>query len=95
MNWGFDRLGWIKRLEFPAVAALAVAILCVLIGQAAERYASGASTSLIALFDPSAAETKAESRASPIFNTIDYATTGSIKGRSIVISPCAAQQSER
>jgi hypothetical protein len=95
MNWGFDRLGWMKRLEFPAIAALAVAIVSVLIGQAAERYADGASTSLIALFGPGAGETKAESRAAPLFNTIDYATTGSVHGRSVVIGPCAIQQSER
>jgi hypothetical protein len=95
MNDGFDRWVWIKRLEFPAVAGLAVAILCVLIGQVAERYAAGAPLSLIALFDPGAGDVKAESRASPVFNTIDYATTGSIKGQTIVISPCAAQQSQR
>ena len=35
MNWGFDRLGWLKSLEIPAIAALAVAIVAVLIGQAA------------------------------------------------------------
>jgi hypothetical protein len=95
MNWGFDRLGWIKRLEFPAIVALAVAMACALIGEVAERYAAGASTSLIALFDPGGGETKAESRASPIFNTIDYATTGSIKGRSVVISPCGTQTIDR
>jgi hypothetical protein len=95
MNWGFDQLGWMKRLEAPAIAALAVAIVCVLIGQVAERYAEGASTSLIALFSPSAGETKAESRAAPLFNTIDYATTGSIHGRSVVIGPCATQTIER
>jgi hypothetical protein len=95
MDDGFDRWGWIKRLEFPAVAGLAVAIVCVLIGQVAERYAAGAPLSLVALFDPGAGEVKAESRASPVFNTIDYATTGSTKGQTIVISPCAARPSAR
>jgi hypothetical protein len=95
MNWGFDRLGWIRQLEYTAVAALAIALACVLIGQGAERYAATASPSVAALADPSAGETKAETRSLPLFNTIDYATTGSIKGQTVVISPCASRQSGR
>jgi len=95
MNWGFDRLRWIKQLEFTAIVAVAIALACVMIGQGAERYAASASPSLVALVDPSAGETKAATHGVPIFNTIDYATTGSIKGQTVVISPCESQQSGR
>lgn len=91
MNWGFDRLGWIKHLEFTAVAAVAIAIACVMIGQSAERYAASAPPPVVALSDPGTGKTKAETRGAPIFNTIDYATTGSVKGQTVVISPCARQ----
>ncbi len=95
MNWGFDRLGWIKQLEYTAVAAVAIALACVLIGQGAERYAATASPSMVALVDPSEGETPAKAHSVPLFNTIDYATTGSIKGQTVVISPCTGQQVER
>ncbi|MGD0641964.1 MAG: hypothetical protein ABSC22_14550 [Roseiarcus sp.] len=85
MNWDFDRFGWIKNLEFTAIAAIAIAIACVMVGQGAERYAADASPSQVALSDPPAA---------PIFNTIDYATTGSIKGQSVVVTPCGSQKVE-
>ncbi len=92
MNRGLDRLGWIKHVEFTAVAAAAIAIACVMIGQGAERYAPSAPPPLVALSDPDAGTTKAETHGAPIFNTIDYATTGSIKGQTVVITPCARQQ---
>ncbi|MGD1036316.1 MAG: hypothetical protein ABR878_03815 [Roseiarcus sp.] len=95
MNGGFDWLGWIKHLEFTAVAAVAIAIACVMIGQGAERYAASTSPSLIAFLDPRAAETKAAAQPVPLFNAVDYATTGSIKGQNVVISPCASQPIER
>ncbi len=95
MNRGFDRLGSIKHLEFTAVVAVAIAIGCVMIGQGAERYAASAAPPEVALADANAAKTKAETHAAPIFNTIDYATTGSIKGQTVVISPCTGQQVER
>ncbi|MGO4872339.1 MAG: hypothetical protein ACLPGW_17315 [Roseiarcus sp.] len=89
MNWTFDWFGWIKKLEFTAIAAAAIAIACVMIGQGAERYAAEASSSRVALSDPHAA-----TRASPVFNTVDYATTGSINGQTVVIAPCASQKVE-
>ena len=57
MNWTFDWFGWIKKLEFTAIAAAAIAIACVMIGQGAERYAAEASSSRVALSDPHAATT--------------------------------------
>ncbi len=93
MNWGFDQLGRIKRLEFTAVAAAAIAIACVLIGQSAERYAASSAPSQIAI--AAAAKANAETHGAPIFNTIDYATTGSIKGQTVVISPCTGREVER
>lgn len=95
MNRGFDRLSWIKQLEYTAVAAVAIALACVLIGQGAERYAATASPSEVALVDPSAGEARAGTHGIPIFNTIDYATTGAIKGQTVVISPCGSQKVER
>jgi hypothetical protein len=95
MNWGFDRLGWIRRLEFTAVVAAAAAVGCVILGQGAERYASIAAPPADALADAEAGKTMAGTRGGPIFNTIDYATTGSIKGQTVVISPCTGRQVER
>ena len=40
-----DWLGWLKRLEFTTVAALAIAGLCLMIGQSAERYADATTAS--------------------------------------------------
>jgi len=39
-----DWLDWLKRLEFTTVAALAIAGLCLMIGQSAERYADATTT---------------------------------------------------
>ncbi len=91
MNWGFDRLGWIRRVEFTAVVAVAIALLCVMIGQGAERYAAEATPSMVALADANGEK----AHGAAIFNTIDYATTGSIKGQTVVISPCTGRQVER
>jgi hypothetical protein len=95
MNWGFDRLGWIRRLEFTAVAAALIALLCVMIGQGAERYAAETTPSMVALSDANGGKASGEARGAPIFNTIDYATTGTIKGQTVVISPCTGRQTDR
>ena len=39
MNWRSDEHSWLKRLEFPAIGAVAIAIISLMIGQSAERYA--------------------------------------------------------
>jgi UDP-N-acetylmuramoylalanine-D-glutamate ligase len=87
MNWRFDGRGWLKHLEFTAIVAIVTAIACVMIGQSAERYASNAGEAV--------AQSQPADKNSPAFNAIDYATTGSIKGRSVVLSPCAAEPAPR
>lgn len=89
MDWRFKERGWAKQIEFTAIAAIAMAIACILIGQTAERYAAD-TTQAIAQADaksPSAASGKN----APVFNAIDYATTGALKGQTVVLSPCEAQ----
>jgi len=80
-----DWLDWLKRLEFTTVAALAIAGLCLMIGQSAERYAD-ATTSAARL---AAGETPADGQSASA-NRIDYSATGSIKGRAVAASPCKA-----
>jgi hypothetical protein len=70
-----DWLGWLKRLEFTTVAALAIAGLCLLIGQSAERYADATTASAARLAR---------------LNGIDYSATGSVKAPPVAASPCKA-----
>ena len=95
MNWRFDRLARTKNLEFAAVVAAAAAIAGVVIGQGAERFAASAPPSLTALFGATDAGAQAASRRAPIFNAVDYATTASLKGQTVVIAPCAGHPVER
>lgn len=95
MNWGFNARDVIKHLEFTFVVAAAIAAACVMIGQSAERYAASEAQPVIAASDPSGAKAASESHGGPVFNAIDYATTGSIKGQTVVISPCTGQQTPR
>jgi hypothetical protein len=72
---------------FAATAAVVISVACVLIGEGAAQYVglnSGAGGQ-IAADDPA-------KTARPNFNTIDFATTGSIKGQTIVISPCTGKE---
>jgi hypothetical protein len=91
MNWNLGRFAWIKHLETTTVVAVAIAGACVMIGQGAERYAASGASTLTAFLAPGSAVSKADSHGLPLFNTIDYATTGSIKGQSVVITPCGRQ----
>ena len=91
MNWRSDEHSWLRRLEFPAIGAVAIAIISLMIGQSAERYAdtenqAGAQSDAIA---------DSSDKSAPAFNAIDYTTTGSIKGQTVVLSPCNGQQSPR
>ena len=72
-----DWLGWLKRLEFATVGALAIAGLCLMIGQSAERYADATTASAARL---AAREAAADGQSAARFNGIDYSATGSIKG---------------
>jgi hypothetical protein len=80
-----DWLGWLKRLEFTTVAALAIAGLCLMIGQSAERFADATTTSAARL---AAREASADGQSTARPNVIDYSATGSIKGQVVAASPC-------
>lgn len=79
-----DWLDWLKRLEFTTVAALAIAGLCLMIGQSAERYADATTTAARL----AAREAPADGQSAARSNMIDYSATGSIKGRAVAASPC-------
>ncbi len=64
-------------MEFAAVTAIAVTLLCIVIGQTADQLAS---TAVIGV-----AQTP---KTSPAFNAIDYAATGSTGAAKVVIGPC-------
>ena len=64
-----DWLGWLKRLEFATVGALAIAGLCLMIGQSAERYADATTASAARL---AARAAPADGQSPARFNGIDY-----------------------
>ena len=78
-------IDWLKRLEFTTVAALAIAGLCLMIGQSAERYADATTTAAARL---AAREAPADGQSAARSNMIDYSATGSVKGRAVAASPC-------
>jgi hypothetical protein len=75
---GVKRLAW-RRLELVIVSAFAVTLGCLFIGQTAQRYAMQLQARATQV-----AKTK------PIFNAIDYATTGALKSGTVIIGPCDA-----
>ena len=79
-----------RMVGFVATVAVAISMACVLIGEGAAQY--------VGLNAPTnGAEIASEGPAKlarPNFNTIDFATTGSIKGQTIVISPCTGKEVE-
>jgi hypothetical protein len=82
-----DWLEWLKRLEFATVGALAIACLCLMIGQSAERYADATTAAAARL---AARTTPADGGSGARFDGIDYSATGSIKGRVDAATPCKA-----
>jgi hypothetical protein len=66
-----------RRLELVSVSAFAVTLGSLLLGQAVQRYAMQLQAPA-----PQVAKTK------PVFNVIDYATTGAIKNATVIIGPC-------
>jgi hypothetical protein len=80
-----DGLGWLRRLEFATVGALAIAGLCLMIGEGAERYADATTASAARL---AARAALAEGQSPVRFNGVDYTATGSIKGQIGAASPC-------
>jgi hypothetical protein len=78
-----------RLIGFAATWAAVITVTCVLIGEGAAQY--------VGLNAPANSEFASESPAKlarPNFNTIDFATTGSIKGQTIVISPCTGKPVE-
>ncbi len=69
-----------RRLEFAGAAALAISVACLFVGQSVELFADRITTPPV--------ET---AKAPPHFNAIDYATTATIKGGTVVIGPCDTQ----
>jgi hypothetical protein len=80
-----DWLGWLKRLEFATVGALAIAGLCLMIGQSAERYADATTAAAARM---AARQSPADGGSGARFNGIDYSATGSIKGQIGASAPC-------
>ena len=80
-------IDWLKRLEFTTVTALAIAGLCLMIGQSAERYADATTASAASL---AAREAPADGQSTARFNVIDYSATGSVKAPPVAASPCKA-----
>ena len=66
-----------RRLELAGVTALAISLACVYVGQNVELYA-----------DRVTAPKVETAKLRPNFNVIDYATTASIKGGTVIIGPC-------
>ncbi len=66
-----------RRLELIGVAAAGVSLLCVFVGQGAQQYAAQSVQAEIA-----------SAKLQPRFNAIDYGTTASLKGGTVVIGPC-------
>ena len=73
-----------RMVGFAAIGAVVISAVCVLIGEGAAQY--------VGLNPAQIAEGDAAKTARPNFNTIDFATTGSIKGQTIVISPCTGKE---
>jgi hypothetical protein len=76
-----------RMVGSAAAWAAVISVSCVLIGEGAAQFARlNAPTDGGQLASDSPAKT-----ARPNFNTIDFATTNSIKGQTIVISPCTGK----
>ena len=76
-----------RIVGFAAIAAVVISVTCVLIGESAAQFV-GLTPGSGGQF----AAAEAAKTARPNFNTIDFATTGSIKGQTIVISPCTGKE---
>ncbi len=76
----------LRNIGSIAASAGGITLLCLLVGTTAEQY--------VAITAPvSGPEVLAAAAPKPQFNTIDFATTGSIKGgQTVVISPCTGQK---
>jgi len=87
MQFWRDKHG--AAVERYAVGALVATLGAFFFGQAIEQYASNGDLPSLAFLEPGFSGAKSKS---PKFNSIDLATTGSIKGQVIVLDPCTGQQ---
>jgi hypothetical protein len=71
----------LRRLEVVGATAFAVTLGCLLIGQTAARYSAQVQPA-----PPQTAQSK------PVFNAIDYATTGAVKNATVIIGPCDSRK---
>ena len=71
------------NIGFAATAAAILTLMCVVIGEGAQLFAANLAPATTAV---------AAATPRPQFNAIDYATTGSVKGQLVVISPCSAEK---
>jgi hypothetical protein len=76
-----DKLSPRKTIGFASAWAAGVTLLCIAIGTGAQQFADSVEPSrpLVAAAPPAK---------KPVFNAIDYATTGAIKGQTVILSPC-------
>ena len=76
-----------RMVGFAAASAAVIAVTCVLIGEGAAQFSSlNAPTNGVQFASDSPAKTARSN-----FNAIDFATTGSTKDQTIVISPCTGK----
>jgi hypothetical protein len=66
-----------RRLELAGVAGLSATLLGLFLGQTVEQFVAQAPQPIVEAV-----------KMQPRFNAIDYATTASIKGGTVVIGPC-------
>jgi hypothetical protein len=79
-----------SALEKYAVGALVITVGAFFFGNAAEQYAASGDLPSLAFLEPGLASPPHVK--SSKFNTLDYATTGSIKGQVVILDPCTGQQ---
>jgi len=88
MRFLWDRRG--VAVEKYAIGALVATIGAFFVGQTVEQYAASGDLPSLAFLEPGFSSA-AKSR-SPKFNSLDLATTGSIKGQVVVLNPCTGPQ---
>lgn len=69
-----------QTFGFAAAWAAGLTLLCIVIGEGAQQLASS--------LDPTPVQVADTVGKKQIFNAIDYATTGAIKGQTVILSPC-------
>jgi len=89
MTSGFWKNRSGSTIEYFAVAGALIATLALFVGYSAQQLASEGELPTIALL--SSDQYVVTKSRPPSFNTIDYTTTGSVKGQVIVLDPCTGR----